>query len=62
MKTISALDTWSRFCRMYAATVLGIPRDMLGDNLQRDADIAVLRADIGRDAEHLRSRGNSNPR
>ena len=43
-----ALDTWSRFCRMYAATVLGIPRDLLGDHLQRDADIALLRADIDR--------------
>jgi pyruvate,orthophosphate dikinase len=43
-----ALDTWSRFCRMYAATVLGISRETLGDNLPRDADIAVLRADIER--------------
>jgi pyruvate,orthophosphate dikinase len=43
-----ALDTWSRFSRMYAATVLGIPRDLLGDRLPRDADTAVLRADIDR--------------
>src|SRR5690349_2423721 len=28
-----ALDTWARFCRMYAATVLGISRESLGDNL-----------------------------
>ena len=43
-----ALDTWSRFCRMYAAAVLGIPRDRLGDNLSRDAGTKVLRADIDR--------------
>jgi len=43
-----ALDTWSRFCRMYAGTVLGIRRDMIGDNLPRDADPAMLRADIDR--------------
>ena len=43
-----AFDTWARFCRMYAATVLGVSRESLGDNLPRDADIAVLRADIDR--------------
>ncbi|HKU07729.1 MAG TPA: pyruvate, phosphate dikinase [Bradyrhizobium sp.] len=43
-----ALDTWARFCRMYAATVLGISRQTLGDNLPRDASAAVLRADIDR--------------
>jgi pyruvate,orthophosphate dikinase len=43
-----AVDTWARFCRMYAGTVLGISRENLGDNLPRDASIAVLRADIDR--------------
>ncbi len=43
-----ALDTWARFCRMYATTVLGVPRDRLGDNLPRHASIALLRADIDR--------------
>jgi pyruvate, orthophosphate dikinase len=43
-----ALDTWARFCRMYAATVLGVSRESLGDNLPRDASVAVLRADIDR--------------
>src|SRR5215468_9541263 len=43
-----ALDTWSRFCRMYAATVLGISREGLGDNLPRGAAVAVLRADVDR--------------
>ena len=42
-----ALDTWARFCRMYAATVLGVARENLGDN-PRDASIAMLRADIDR--------------
>ena len=43
-----ALDTWSRFCRMYAATVLGISREGLGCNLPRDASITALRDDIER--------------
>ena len=43
-----ALDTWSRFCRMYAATVLGISREGLGDNLPRDASVAALHDDIER--------------
>ena len=43
-----ALDTWSRFCRMYAATVLGHSREGLGDNLPRDASPAALRDDIAR--------------
>jgi pyruvate, orthophosphate dikinase len=43
-----ALDTWSRFCRMYAATVRGISREGLGDNLPRDASVAALRDDIQR--------------
>jgi pyruvate,orthophosphate dikinase len=43
-----ALDTWARFCRMYAATVLGISRESFGDNLPREASVAVLRADIDR--------------
>jgi pyruvate,orthophosphate dikinase len=43
-----ALDTWARFCRMYAATVLGVSRESLGDNLPRDASVAVLRTDIDR--------------
>lgn len=43
-----ACDTWARFCRMYAATVLGISRDDLGDNLPREASLAVLNADIDR--------------
>jgi pyruvate, orthophosphate dikinase len=43
-----ARDTWARFCRMYAATVLGISRDDLGDNLPRDASLAALNADIER--------------
>jgi pyruvate,orthophosphate dikinase len=42
-----AFDTWARFCRMYAATVLGVSRENLGDN-PRDASIATLRADIDR--------------
>jgi pyruvate,orthophosphate dikinase len=43
-----AHDTWARFCRMYAATVLGISREDLGDNLPRDASLSVLNADIDR--------------
>jgi pyruvate, orthophosphate dikinase len=43
-----ALDTWARFCRMYAATVLGVSRESLAGNLPRDASVAVLRADIER--------------
>jgi pyruvate, orthophosphate dikinase len=43
-----ALDTWARFCRMYAATVLGVSRESLAGNLPRDASVAVLRADIDR--------------
>jgi pyruvate, orthophosphate dikinase len=43
-----ALDTWARFCRMYAAAVLGISRESFGDNLPREASVAVLRADIDR--------------
>src|SRR5262245_44928365 len=31
-----AIDTWARFCRMYAGTVLGISREALGENLARD--------------------------
>src|SRR5215467_14016823 len=41
-----ALDTWARFCRMYAATVLRVSRESLGDNLARDASVVVLRTDI----------------
>ena len=43
-----ALDTWARFCRMYAATVLGVSREDLGENLPRDASTVELRADIDR--------------
>ncbi|MBI5319377.1 pyruvate, phosphate dikinase [Bradyrhizobium sp.] len=43
-----ALDTWARFCRMYAGTVLGVGREKLGENLPREASAAVLRADIDR--------------
>ncbi len=43
-----AHDTWARFCRMYAVTVLGISREHLGDNLPRDASLSVLNADIDR--------------
>jgi pyruvate,orthophosphate dikinase len=45
-----ALDTWSRFSRMYAATVLGMSADMLGDGPWAGADAAALRADV--DAVH----------
>src|SRR5262249_35562029 len=43
-----AIDTWSRFCRMYAVTVVGISREGLGHNLPRDASVAALRDDIER--------------
>lgn len=43
-----ALDTWARFCRMYATTVIGISRERIGDNLPRDAPAAALREDIDR--------------
>ncbi len=45
-----ALDTWARFCRMYAATVLGISRESLGESLPRGASIDALRADV----DHVR--------
>jgi pyruvate, orthophosphate dikinase len=45
-----ALDTWSRFSRMYASTVLGVPVVELGENPASDASAEVLRADI--DAVH----------
>lgn len=43
-----ALDTWARFCRMYAATVLGVGREKLGENPPREASVALLRADVDR--------------
>jgi pyruvate,orthophosphate dikinase len=45
-----ALDTWSRFSRMYAATVLGISTEALGPGPAADASVATLRADV--DAVH----------
>jgi pyruvate,orthophosphate dikinase len=44
-----ALGTWSRFCRMYASTVLGLSADVLGPAPTADASTAHLRAD----AEHV---------
>jgi pyruvate,orthophosphate dikinase len=41
-----ALDTWSRFSRMYASTVLGISADMLGAAPASDASAATLRTDV----------------
>lgn len=41
-----ALDTWSRFNRMYAATVLGVPTDALGASPAGDVSAAMLRADV----------------
>jgi pyruvate, orthophosphate dikinase len=41
-----ALDTWSRFNRMYARTVLGISPDELGANPAGNASISILRADV----------------
>jgi pyruvate,orthophosphate dikinase len=43
-----ALDTWARFCRMYATTVNGVSRERIGDNLPRDAPAEALREDIER--------------
>ena len=41
-----ALDTWSRFNRMYARTVLGVSADELGPNPASKASTAALRADV----------------
>jgi pyruvate,orthophosphate dikinase len=41
-----ALDTWSRFNRMYARAVLGISPDELGLNPASNASNAALRADV----------------
>ncbi len=41
-----ALDTWSRFNRMYARTVLGFSADELGPNPASKASTAALRADV----------------
>jgi pyruvate,orthophosphate dikinase len=41
-----ALDTWSRFSRMYAATVLDVSADDLGAAPAPDASTAALRADV----------------
>jgi pyruvate,orthophosphate dikinase len=41
-----ALDTWSRFCRMYAAIVLGVSREALGDSPSNTSTAAMLRADV----------------
>jgi pyruvate,orthophosphate dikinase len=41
-----AFDTWSRFNRMYARTVLGISPDELGANPASNASTSVLRADV----------------
>ncbi len=41
-----ALDTWSRFSRMYASTVLGLSADELGAAPAADAPAAMLRADV----------------
>src|SRR5262245_7248193 len=56
-----ALDTWARFCRMYAATVLGVSRESLGDNLPRDASVVALRADIDRVREICAREGTPIP-
>ena len=45
-----ALDTWSRFCRAYASTVLALPADVLGAAPAADASTERLRADI----DHVR--------
>jgi pyruvate,orthophosphate dikinase len=41
-----AFDTWSRFNRMYARTVLGVSPDELGLNPASNASTAMLRADV----------------
>ena len=42
-----ALDTWSRFCRMYASIVLGIAAEALGDGTcGRCVHGGDLRADV----------------
>src|SRR5207244_2971436 len=41
-----ALDTWSRFNRMYARTVLGISPDELGASPASNASTAALREDV----------------
>jgi pyruvate,orthophosphate dikinase len=41
-----AYDTWSRFSRMYAVTVLGIAAEALAPIPSADASIATLHADI----------------
>jgi len=41
-----ALDTWSRFNRMYARTVLGVSPHELGLNPAGNASTAALRADV----------------
>jgi pyruvate, orthophosphate dikinase len=41
-----ALDTWSRFNRMYARTVLGVSPGELGLNPASNASTAALRADV----------------
>jgi pyruvate, orthophosphate dikinase len=46
-----ALDTWSRFCRAYASTVLAVPAGALGAAPAIDASTAELCADV----EHVRS-------
>jgi len=43
-----ALDTWSRFSRMYASIVLGLTVEDLGDPPARDASAAHLQEDIDR--------------
>ena len=56
-----ALDTWSRFCRMYAASVLSIPTEILGRSPSLDASVAVLRADIEAVLSLCARRGTSIP-
>ncbi len=41
-----ALDSWSRFSRMYASIVLGISAEALGGAPAGDASTAMLRADV----------------
>ncbi len=56
-----ALDTWATFCRMYAATVLDVPRDALGPPPPRDAGIDTLRTAVDSLQRLCRSRGTPIP-
>src|SRR5438105_56722 len=52
-----ALDSFAKFCRMYAATVIGVPREELGPRPSRSASNEELREDIEAVQRLSRSRG-----